>query len=68
MRDFSITEQDIAISKARWEPEFCAVAERSSRLLTSTRRLPIYDQESDSRYPEVDPFRRVDPTSRLPQP
>ncbi|WP_168567284.1 hypothetical protein [Crateriforma spongiae] len=42
MIDFSITEQDIAISKARWEPEFRAFAERSSRLLSSTRRLPIF--------------------------
>jgi hypothetical protein len=42
MRDFSVTEQDIAISKARWEPEFRAFAERSTRLLTSTRRLPIF--------------------------
>lgn len=44
MLDFSITAQDIAISKARWEPEFRAFAERSSRLLTSTRRLPIFAQ------------------------
>lgn len=42
MRDFSITEQDVAISKARWEPEFKAFAARSSRILASTRRLPIY--------------------------
>jgi hypothetical protein len=44
MIDFSITEQDIAISKARWEPEFRAFAESSSRLLSSTRRLPIYSE------------------------
>ncbi len=44
MIDFSITEQDIAISKARWEPAFRAFAERSSRLLSSTRRLPIYSE------------------------
>jgi hypothetical protein len=44
MRDFSVTEQDIAISKARWEPEFRAFAECSSRLLKSTRRLPIFTQ------------------------
>jgi len=44
MIDFSITEQDIAISKARWEPEFQAFADRSSRLLSSTRYLPIYSE------------------------
>ncbi|MEM6471710.1 MAG: hypothetical protein AAF802_19270 [Planctomycetota bacterium] len=43
MRDFSITEQDIAISKARREPEFRVFAERSSRLFLEVRRLPIYD-------------------------
>ena len=44
MRDFSITEQDIAISRARWEPEFCAFAQRSTKQLSSCRRLPIYTQ------------------------
>lgn len=44
MRDFSVTEQDIAISKARWEPEFRDFAKRSSRLLASARRLPIFDE------------------------
>ncbi|HUG67039.1 MAG TPA: hypothetical protein VMM76_04780 [Pirellulaceae bacterium] len=44
MRDFSITEHDIAISKARWEPKFRAFAERSSRLLGSTRLLPIFNE------------------------
>lgn len=42
MIDFSITEKDIAISRARWEPEFRMFAERTTAVLASTRKLPIY--------------------------
>ena len=44
MHDFSVTEDDINESRARWEIEFRSFAARSSILLASTRRLPVYDQ------------------------
>lgn len=43
MRDFSITEEDIAASRVRWEPEFRAFASRTSQSLATARQLPIHD-------------------------
>jgi len=44
MIDFSITEGDIAKSRAQWEPQLRRYAEASSNVLRGTRRLPIHDK------------------------
>jgi hypothetical protein len=43
MHDFSVTEDDIARSRRRWETQFQGFAARSSYLFASSRKLPIYE-------------------------